>query len=900
MWLDPWDRQELAFVSHAHSDHFAAHTRIVASKATSALIESRFSGDFRLEPRMFGRPWTFEGHRLMLLPAGHTLGSAQIHITRLGDGATLLYTGDFKLRGSRTSENTRSAEADVLIMETTFGLPRHRFPSTTKVRNALVRFCRECLEDGETPVLLGYSLGKTQEILAQLIDAGFSFVLHSSCHEMTDAYAAQGVAFPPYERLGATTDVTGKVLIVPPSAARSQVVRRLRNRRLAMCTGWALTPGAKYRYQVDEVFPLSDHADYPELLEYVKLVNPKLVLTTHGYAAEFARDLRERGYEAWSLGADDQMEFSLGLGGGDSGPAEDGDEESRESTEPQSEFGRFVRTCDDVAHSAGRLRKIDHLAAYFRSLAHANQVAMVTRYFIGRATASREEQRLIGTGWAVIRMALLNVTGLGLVRYREIAAGQNDSGRTAYLMLLHGQKTAPRPISLDDVSTCLNRLMEARGPLAKSAVLEAYFRQMTPTEGSYLVKILTGDMRIGLKEGLLEEALAEAFDVEPDRIRETHMLVGELGETARLAAVRELDSASLTVFQPVKPMLASPEPDAQAIWNRLGPGEKQAAASPGDGVQPPPDEPPPQVWLEDKFDGIRAQLHKRGESVALYSRDSRSLALEFPDIVQPAARLADDVVLDGEIVGFSEGKKLDFFALQKRLGRREPDLFLNDDIPVKFIAFDVLWANGETLLHRPLTERRSALDRLTFAGPFERIDVVFAGSPLEIEAAFQAARKRGNEGLLAKDPASPYAAGRRGKSWLKLKKEFSTLDAVVVKVEQGHGKRSHVLSDYTFALRDTSDGTLKVIGKAYSGLTDLEIEELTAHFIAHTIDESPRVRTVAPNIVLEIAFDSVQASDRHNSGLALRFPRIKAIRRDKSVDDIDTLATARKLAGLSG
>jgi DNA ligase-1 len=179
----------------------------------------------------------------------------------------------------------------------------------------------------------------------------------------------------------------------------------------------------------------------------------------------------------------------------------------------------------------------------------------------------------------------------------------------------------------------------------------------------------------------------------------------------------------------------------------------------------------------------------------------------------------------------------------------------------------------------------------------ERIAVHQATSPEEIESAFMAARRAGNEGLIAKDQYSHYSPGRRGKAWLKLKKAFSTLDVVVVKAEQGHGKRSHVLSDYTFAVRDEL-GTLRTIGKSYSGLTDAEIEELTTHFTEHTLSTKGRVRTVVPNLVLEIAFDSIQPSDRHDSGLAMRFPRIKAIRRDKTADEIDTLAYAQQLAGV--
>jgi len=216
---------------------------------------------------------------------------------------------------------------------------------------------------------------------------------------------------------------------------------------------------------------------------------------------------------------------------------------------------------------------------------------------------------------------------------------------------------------------------------------------------------------------------------------------------------------------------------------------------------------------------------------------------------------------------------------------------------VRYVVFDLLWQNGQSLLAQPLKDRRWQLETITLPDHITLIEVHSASSPEAIEAAFLAARRRNNEGLIAKDALSPYSPGRRGKAWLKLKKAFSTLDVVVVKAEQGHGKRSHVLSDYTFAVRDESTGALLTIGKAYSGLTDAEIEELTEHFTQNTLSQRGSVRTVVPDTVLEIAFDSIQPSDRHDSGLALRFPRIKAIRRDKPPEEIDTLAYARRLAG---
>jgi DNA ligase-1 len=271
---------------------------------------------------------------------------------------------------------------------------------------------------------------------------------------------------------------------------------------------------------------------------------------------------------------------------------------------------------------------------------------------------------------------------------------------------------------------------------------------------------------------------------------------------------------------------------------------------------------------------------------------------QFPELAEHARGFEAEIILDGEIMAFEHGKKLTFFDLQKRLGRKHEvvDLFsASAEVPVVFVAFDLLWMNGQSFLRRPLRERRDALRGLDLPSGFQVAEIYPAHSADEIETAFQQARRRFNEGLMIKDPESIYSPGRRGMFWFKLKKELATLDVVVVAAELGHGKRNHVLSDYTFAVRDETSGELVTIGKAYSGLTDVEIAELTDHFKKQTVVNHGRYREVKPDTVLEIAFDSIQPSTRHESGLALRFPRIKAIRRDKTVDAIDTVAYARSL-----
>src|SRR5216110_2913751 len=308
LWLDPWDAKRLAFVSHAHSDHIALHDEIIVSERTARLMQARLPGK-RTEPVLpFRERQIVHDVDLMLLAAGHIFGSAQFLLFTKEE--TLLYTGDFKLRPGKSAEPAEWRQADTLIMETTFGLPRYRFPPTEHVIDQVVAFCREAIDENEVPVLLGYSLGKAQEILCSLDGAGLTPMLHGSVYEMTRIYEQFGQSFCNYVRYK-PNDVAGKVLICPPSANRSHMLEKIRHKRVAMITGWAVDPDAVYRYQVDAAFALSDHADYNDLLRYVDLVQPKRVLTLHGFAAEFARDLRDRGMDAWALTEENQLELTL-------------------------------------------------------------------------------------------------------------------------------------------------------------------------------------------------------------------------------------------------------------------------------------------------------------------------------------------------------------------------------------------------------------------------------------------------------------------------------------------------------------------------------------------------------------------------------------------------------------
>lgn len=901
LWLDPWDDQPFAFVSHAHSDHTGNHAEVILSKPTAQLMQARLPGKRNEHALDFGKPTRIRGLpgcEITLLPAGHIFGSAQFFLEN-ESGGSLLYTGDFKLRPSLSAEPAEWRHAETLIMETTFGLPRYRFPPTEEILAAAVRFCTEALEENAVPVLLGYSLGKSQEILCALARAGLTPMLHGAVFRMTEIYRALRPDFPGgYVRYDAA-EVAGKVLVCPPSVVRSAMLTRIANRRVAMLTGWAMDPGARFRYGCDAAFPLSDHADYTDLLRYVELVQPQRVLTLHGFAGQFARDLRERGIEAWSLTEQNQLELTLPKPQRtQSSPRvkETPDTSFQNSSVPSvisvapSEFAAFAELGEAMGATMSKLKKIELLSAYLRRLAPA-QLPLAAIYLTGKAFA-QADPRVLQTGWAVIKRALLAASGADEQTLRDISHAHADAGKTARDILEN--RTRPEPFSLEESRRFFEKLQLARGPIAKAELLQKQLARITPLEAKYLVNILTGELRIGLKEGLVEEAIAAAFDAPLVEIKEANMLLGDIGEAALRASEKTLGDIGLRLFTPVKVMLASPEATAEKIWKRLA--ESVAADAPETIAQPP------NYWVEDKFDGIRAQLHRDENGRAeIWTRDLKRVTGQFAELADDAREgLRDGVIFDGEIVAFEHGKRLTFFDLQKRLGRKDSaDLFSGGGdgggVPVRLMIFDLLWLNGESLLKQPLNRRRDLLNTLQLPPEFERVAISRVGSAAEIDAAFDEARARGNEGLIVKDAASIYTPGRRGLAWLKLKKELATLDVVVIGAEMGHGKRSKVLSDYTFAVRDEKTGALLPIGKAYSGLTDAEIAQLTAHFTETTLAVRGRYREVQPDVVLEVAFDSVQKSERHASGLALRFPRIKNIRTDKTPADIDTLETARKL-----
>jgi ATP-dependent DNA ligase len=539
----------------------------------------------------------------------------------------------------------------------------------------------------------------------------------------------------------------------------------------------------------------------------------------------------------------------------------------------------FAETADALAATSKKLIKSALLGEYFQHLQDAD-LARAARYFAGHQFAM-SDARTTNVGGSLLAKSLSEALGVSLENLSPRYVRLGDAGEVASEVVseVRGPESPPT-ITLVETESLLARLSETRGTLNKQRLLVATFSRTTALEAKYLVKLLTGDLRIGLREGLVEDAIARAFDQPLAQVAQANMLLGDIGETAVRSRNRDLANISMRLFHPFKFMLATAAADLSDVARTM----------------------PSEFFVEDKFDGIRAQAHVNAERVAMYSRTLDEISQRFPELIPALNQLPTDAIIDGEIVPALEDEILPFAELQKRLGRKIVSEELLATTPVVFVAYDLLYAGGQVLLDESLEARRQQLEQLIPDGGRVRLSAAkrFSGVA-SLDDEFKAARERGNEGLMIKDPRSMYKPGKRGRDWLKLKRALATLDVAVTAVEVGHGKRRHLLSDYTFAVRRSEEnGELLNIGKAYSGLTDAELAEMSEWFRDHTIREFAhgRVRIVEPKIVLEVAFDRVQESKRHKSGYALRFPRILRLRTDKSAAEIDTLETVRKLAAL--
>jgi DNA ligase-1 len=537
-------------------------------------------------------------------------------------------------------------------------------------------------------------------------------------------------------------------------------------------------------------------------------------------------------------------------------------------------FLGLAEVLESVRSTSSKNQKVAILSAYLKALSPSD-AEVAARVASGRSSERGSKDEAL-VGYSTLLEVLREVTGVTQEGVSKSYLVHGDLGEVAEELLAE-KKEQPlfaEPLTLGDLDEAFRRLRSLKGQgssAGKRGVVKSLILRAAPVEGKYVVKVLTGEMRTGLVSGLLEEAIAAAYSLSKAQSARAHMILGDIGLLARQAAEGDVSGLKIRPFRPVNFMLAEPLATAKEIEEHFG---KVA-------------------YAEYKYDGVRAQVHKAEGSVRVYSRRLEDITSSFPEIVRSLDGSKGDCILDGEIVPFSDGRPLPFQLLQRRLRRMEKFEEAAKNAPVSYFAFDILMLEGEETTNLQLSRRRALLRRLVRGTKVRLAESTNVTSEAEVKAAFRKSRELGYEGLVVKDPESTYAMGRRGSGWVKLKEELDTLDAVIVAAEYGHGKRAGVISDYTFAVRD--DDGLKTIGKAYSGLTDREIDEMTRRLKEITVKDFGYSRKVKPEIVVEVAFDSIQMSDRHDSGYALRFPRIKRIRTDKGVSDIDTMEKVERI-----
>ena len=635
----------------------------------------------------------------------------------------------------------------------------------------------------------------------------------------------------------------------------------------------------------------------------------------------------------------------------------------------------MAQLADELAATSSKLKKRASIAAGLLAARDAG-AAENSDAQGGLRDAGLFAMYLAGTPFAEFDARKLNIGGAMMSRVIRDIVNPTDTEFTAAFRrygdlgaatgdLWAEKHHAPEPsLTYAGIAQSFAEIAVAKTTAIRQHLLTDLLRAATPVEAKYLVKLMLGDMRIGVKQALIEEAVAVATEQPLEAVRNAITLEADLADAVRKAFEGRLGEARMRLFHPLGFMLASPVDTPEEAVKRfaatpeaakeaaVSKAEESSAGATDENASPDSEDPQEReqialdalhidAQIEDKYDGMRVQLHcgdaAQPGRVALYSRNREDVTVSYPEIAEAFARVTPDLlgdtvgsglILDGEVLAWDvrEQRALPFAVLSPRIGRKRVTNDVRKGTPVIFMAFDILFADGTLLLELPLRDRRQRLEaagkRLEpvtcsplqapapmpkgglFADSGENkpngeqrllISAVrHAESAEDLDRAYVSARDRGNEGVMIKASGSVYQAGRRGISWVKLKRTLDTLDVVITGAEYGNGRKSQFLSDYTFAVRD-GDGTLKNVGKAYSGVTDAEIAELTEWLKAHTLEDYGHFRTVEPLRILEVAFNNIMRSDRHASGFALRFPRILQIRRDKPLDEIDTVARVEEI-----
>ncbi len=534
-------------------------------------------------------------------------------------------------------------------------------------------------------------------------------------------------------------------------------------------------------------------------------------------------------------------------------------------------FMDFARCCEKLEATSGRLDMIDIIAAELPGLTD-DELPVFVRFIMGRIFADWSSRKL-GIGPNLLYEATGAVAGIPKEKVVEKINKTGDVGRAVEeLLSVKSQMTFfHEELDLVHVYTSLIGIAEMEGKKSQREKLLAARRLLGnahPLEGRYLARIMLEELRIGVGEGSVREAVARAFGVDSSLVEHAQQALNDMGEVARLAKVgpAALADVEITLFHPVRMMLAQQ-------GNIEGMVEEHGV-----------------VAAEYKYDGSRFQFHKKGNWARLYSRRLEDVTGALPDVIQQLLTATDhDVILDGEVIAMKNGRPMPFQSVLRRFRRRHDIAEAQEAIEMVPNVFDILYLDGETLIDLPLAERRKRLESVV---KFYVAPQVTSNDPTVIGNTYEDALAAGHEGIMIKVTSSPYSPGQRGKNWVKIKPEVDTLDLAVIGAEWGEGKRAHVFGSFLVACQDA--GKLVPLSRVATGFSDEQLAEVYEILKDQVVKTTGKEVTLEPVLVFEVGYAELQASQNYAGGYALRFPRFIRLRDDKDISDIETIEGIRE------
>lgn len=717
-----------AFISHAHFDHFGKHPSIVCSQGTAQLLKARMPGEREWQAHPFETPFDIApGIQGELFPAGHIPGSSMLRLE--SERGSLLYTGDFKLHSGPAAEACVVPQADTLVMETTYGIPKYTFPPLTEVAADIVQFCRETIETGSIPVLFGYSLGKAQAILSILRNSELRIMLHPQVLKMTQVCQKIGFAYPDFEAFDLKR-LKDCIVIAPPLASKSRWLANISNRRTATISGWAVDPSIKHRSGADRAFPISDHSDFLELLEFVQSVNPKQVITAHGFASEFAQTLRDRGIDAWELAHQRQLNLNIAVGRETIQAKQPLSEETKQAIKTaQGEFTQFSTTYEAVVKAGSHQRKVDLVSNYLDTLA-ASDIATACLFLSGRVFP-RSSRNRVAIEPKLNRQAILAAANASELDYKRERAASVDP-QSALAALISRPDRSDR--SLQDIRSLFVHLESAPNPVYQHSLLRDQYKTMGPMESLALTRLATGSGQNDIEESVIEEALAQRTRTSKDLVKRANLRCSDLERTANAAIDQLLEFVPVKRFFPIRM-----EPDS------IGQMDLEFLAT-----------LPLPIWSETLYDGLRCQIHKVESRAELFDASGKSLTHKFPEIVESSIQIPQDFIAEGYLVGWDKEKPLPISKLMERLQKPVEDLFIGEDVDTLLWLNDLLWFNGDPLIDQPLSQRKRELDTFSVNQKLRISPVTRLDSTEALPTLLEDTKGRGHKGIVVKDETRSF------------------------------------------------------------------------------------------------------------------------------------------------